>query len=143
MAAPYDRHAMPSESAYCQIRCCKLSTDGISFYSPVRLSGQRFVIRLSDFDEPAVLLAACLTDCREDATGDGPSVSRHVPVYQTPPVIDRFRAFASGFISVAPRTRLVALDRFAYCVVSRRITQLADSVAPRKNHGDGTQVTDM
>ena len=72
MAAPYDGHAMPPESAYCQIRCCELSTDGISFYSPVRLSGQRFVIRLNDSDEPAVLLAASMTDCREDATGDTP-----------------------------------------------------------------------
>ena len=70
MAAPYDGQAMPPESAYCQIRCCELSTDGISFYSPVRLGGVRFIIRLSERDEPAVLLAARVVDCREDLTDD-------------------------------------------------------------------------
>jgi len=70
MAAPYDGNAMPPESAYCQIRCCELSTDSISFYSPVRLGAGRFIIRLSDRDEPTVLLAARVIDCQEDATDD-------------------------------------------------------------------------
>ncbi|HEV7221391.1 MAG TPA: hypothetical protein VGN42_01750 [Pirellulales bacterium] len=70
MAAPYDGQVLPPESAYCQIRCCELSTDGISFYSPVRLGAARFIIRLSERDEPAVLLAARVIDCREDVADD-------------------------------------------------------------------------
>jgi hypothetical protein len=70
MAAPYDGILMPPESAYCQIRCCELSTDSISFYSAVRLGAGRFIFRLSDRDEPAVLLAARVIDCREDAVDD-------------------------------------------------------------------------
>jgi hypothetical protein len=70
MAAPYDGRTAPPESAFCPVRCCELSRDGISFLSPVRPGSEHFVLRLNDREQPAFLVAARVISCSEYNTED-------------------------------------------------------------------------
>lgn len=66
MAAPYDGHRLPPETAYCQVHCHELSASGISFFSAVRPMSELLVIRLNDHEQPLFSLTARIVSCDDE-----------------------------------------------------------------------------
>ena len=55
--APYDGENTPDPSAYLQVECRDISTNGVSFYFPTKPSFQSIAVLLKGTEEPLHLVA--------------------------------------------------------------------------------------